>query len=240
MLVPYLICLLTGGGILAFSIFAGGGDADVDGDVDADIDAGVDADVGGDVDADVDADVGISEGLSDGVDGTVSAGDAAMAAMAEKDRRGLAVRRWRPLKELRFWTFSAAFFGLAGTLFHFIGVFALEPLEAVISAAMGVGCGTLASYVFHAMTIRQVSSMAEVTDYEGQIGKVLLPVVAGESGKVRLVIRGQISDFQAITFDEKPIERGGQVLVTKYEADKGQLRVTRYQAAAIEDKKLSV
>ncbi len=218
----YGISLVAGGALVALSAIAGGGDSvDVDGDIDGAVDGGIDGNVDGDIDGGHDLDVAGHE-VAD-----ISTTDVASGMVAS----GNLAPRWRPLKEVRFWTFFAAFFGLSGVLFQLFGTFALVPLEVVTAVLLGSGSGLMASYVMYAMSRRETNSMASLTDYNGATGKVLLPLGAGERGKVRLSVRGQIIDLPAIAGEGEELKKGEEILVTNYDTKAKMARVTKLPQA---------
>lgn len=204
MLTAYLICLIFGGGILLFTIFAGGGDVDVDVDGDLSLDG---------PDADLNLDVVNAANLP-----------------VKSNKKG--VKPWRPILEMRFWTFAVAFFGLAGVVFHFIAVtFWTEVIGAV---GFGLVSGCFGSYFIHAMSVRQLNSMATPEDYLGMTAKVLLPISNQEKGKVRLIVKGQAIDMEANTNDQEELPRGAEVLVSHFDNEKYQLWVTSIKESLTE------
>ena len=215
----YGISLVAGGVLVALSAIAGGGDGV---DVDGGIDGAVDSSVDGGIDGANDVDTSISQEVTD-----ISTTDVASGMVAS----GNLAPRWRPLKEMRFWTFFAAFFGLAGVLFQLFGTFTLLPLEVITSILLGSGSGFLASYVMYAMSRRETNSMASLTDYNGATGKVLLAVNSKETGKVRLTVRGQLIDLPAITNNDEELARGDEILVTSYDIKAKLARVTKLPQA---------
>ncbi len=228
----YGISLVAGGALVALSAFAGGDHSfDADGSID-----GIDAHIDGGIDAHIDG--AIDGGIDGGIDGHIDGGNLDVSGHEVTDisttdvasgmvASGNLAPRWRPLKEVRFWTFFAAFFGLSGVLFKLFGTFALLPLEVITSVLLGSGSGLLASYVMYAMSRRETNSMASLTDYNGAVGKVLLPLGAGEPGKVRLNVRGQLIDLPAITGEDEELKKGDEILVTNYDIKAKMARVTK-------------
>jgi membrane protein implicated in regulation of membrane protease activity len=112
---------------------------------------------------------------------------------------------------LRFWVFAAFAFGLTGTAVRVLGLAA--PLLALLLAlAAGVGSGALAVWVFRALARSESSSAVAPDDLIGQLGRVLVPLAPGATGKVRLDLRGQAVDMLATT-DDVSIGAGELVLV---------------------------
>jgi hypothetical protein len=190
----YLAALIFGLGVQMLQFVLAHSDADADADGDVD----GDADVSGDVDAHHD--------LGDHGDMDHDAGG------------------FLPiLLSVRFWTFGAMAFGLVGSMLHFLRLapMAVTPFVAV---GMGLVCGFFASWVFKALARANTQSGATAMDAVGHMGKVLVPLKQGARGKVRIQLRGQTTDFLALS-DEDEFEAGAWVLVT--EIEEGQVHVVR-------------
>ncbi|MET0412756.1 MAG: NfeD family protein [Polyangiaceae bacterium] len=112
---------------------------------------------------------------------------------------------------LRFWVFAAFAFGLTGSAIRMLGL--APPLLALLLAlAAGLGSGALAVWVFRALARSESSSAVAPDDLIGQLGRVLVPLAPGATGKVRLDLRGQAVDMLATT-DDVSIAAGELVLV---------------------------
>src|SRR5688572_15274706 len=112
---------------------------------------------------------------------------------------------------LRFWVFAAFAFGLTGTVIRVLGL--ASPLLALLLAVLvGFGSGALAVWVFRALARSESSSAVASDDLIGQLGRVLVPLAPGATGKVRLDLRGQAVDMLATT-DDASIGAGELVLV---------------------------
>lgn len=112
---------------------------------------------------------------------------------------------------LRFWVFAAFAFGLTGSAIRWLGL-APPLLTLLLALAAGFGSGALAVWVFRALARSESSSAVAADDLIGQLGRVLVPLASGATGKVRLELRGQAVDMLAIT-DEPSIAAGELVLV---------------------------
>ncbi len=187
----YLAGLATGGGLLLFSIAAGGGDDGGDGPAEAhgaeahsDLDSDVEVEVEVEADGGHDADEPGHE-VESGSSMSLSA--LALTAL--------------PVASLRFWTFFLAFGGLTGTLLTW-----LSPLGAVataiLSALVGYVAGVGVSLFLRAIARDQVSSTVGLGTCVGASGVVVLPVVPGERGRVRVALENQMVDFDAETDDD--------------------------------------
>jgi membrane protein implicated in regulation of membrane protease activity len=194
--VIYLAALIFGLGIQVLQFVMAGADAD--------------ADAGGDFDVDADVDVGGELEVDHDVGGHAHAGHDAGGFLPI-------------LLSVRFWTFGAMAFGIVGSLLHFLQ---LAPMGVVpfVAVSVGLACGFFASWVFRALSRADNQSGAGSTEAVGQVGRVLVPVKRGARGKVRIQLRGQTTDFLALT-DEDDFEAGARVLVT--EVEEGQVRVVR-------------
>ncbi len=200
----YLASLVFGGILLGASILLGGdGDTDADGDFDGDLSADLD---GVDFDSDLDVDGGFDKSFGKDIDAA-----------------GTRSFLW-PLRTVRFWTFFAAFFGMAGLAAQGLGL--LPPIPALIFALLaGIGSGSFASWAIRRIAADDSGRAAEATDYLGKSAKVLVPVQPGGVGKVRVQVRGQTVDVLATTDDDEAISPGDDVLVI--EMDGPRARISR-------------
>jgi len=124
---------------------------------------------------------------------------------------------------LRFWIFASLAFGMVGSLLHFLGL-ASDLVTLSVASVMGIGSGTLASWIFRVLNRQQISSGAGEHDAVGHIGKVLIRVPTQGHGKVRIQLKGQTLDLLATT-DEIELAEGEQVLVE--EMQDGRARVSK-------------
>jgi len=186
MLAAYLFSLIVGGGLVTFSLLGGGKDKDASGDP---------------------VDHGGADGHEHATDKASHLGghDAALAvsgtrAMARRHRRRASI-----LKSTRFWTFFSAFGGLTGTavsLLHLAG----EPVTGLLALGLGLAAGTGAGVAQQVIGKdgEGVSSMPKLGDYRGQEATVLLPVAAGDPGKIRIIVGGTTVDLRAVTEEKQP------------------------------------
>jgi membrane protein implicated in regulation of membrane protease activity len=120
---------------------------------------------------------------------------------------------WLIFASLRFWTFAFLAFGMVGTLttlFHF----ASPTVALVASIVSGFASGGFAATVVRRLTAKSASSHSGQTDVVGKLGRVIVPL-AGSPGKVRIEIKGTITDFVARSTE--PISEGETVLVEEYD-----------------------
>jgi hypothetical protein len=202
MIFIYLAFLIVGGILLGGSLLLGAMHADADHDAHLEADGNVDAEAGDGADAHVDADSD-AEAHAEAEHG----GDHEASA----DAAGI----WLPFMSLRFWVFTACFFGLCGTLLTVIGVGTV--VTAVVSIAVGLLCGTAAAFVVHRLSrLEATGDVPTSKEFVGAVGTVLVEVDNDSRGKVRVSIREQQVDLVAETSDEAPLKAGQKVLVVDY------------------------
>ncbi|MCB9643719.1 MAG: hypothetical protein H6728_11655 [Myxococcales bacterium] len=199
MLNLYLITLIVGGALILVSVVLGG-DTDSDVDAHADLDVHVDVDMDMDVDADVDVDAHVD---LDHAGGSVEA------------EGSIASELWLPFFSLRFWIFFAAFFGLTGTLLSFLSN-TNSLMTAILSGGVGFVSGFSMAWLVQFMQKREISSNITVDEFVGQSCEVLLPMGAGELGKIRVTIHESQIELTAQTDEEVPLERGDKAFIISY------------------------
>jgi membrane protein implicated in regulation of membrane protease activity len=115
-----------------------------------------------------------------------------------------------PILSLRFWAFSLAFFGLAGTALTLAGVHVLTP---VLAAGVGLGAGWVSARVLGRLAGTPLGVVADATAHVGREGRLLLPVARGQRGKIRLSVRGFTSDLIAETDADDALAAGETALI---------------------------
>lgn len=232
----YLFSTLVGGFFVAAAAFSGGDDMDHDHDFDADHDFDVDHEF----DADHDVGLALDAGPSEGIAGLLEAGlevdmDTDLAdlpseplgiehALELADGQDLdppelaGDAAWVPLLSFRFWTYALCFFGLTGGLLT-----QLSPAHPTVVLAlalfMGSTCGYTASWTLRRLRKVQGAETIGHTHYRGSVGKVLIPVGAGKTGKVRCTIRGQDHDLLATSDEAGVLTKGTEVLVLDFDGE---------------------
>ncbi|HQV31807.1 MAG TPA: DUF1449 family protein [Calditrichia bacterium] len=187
----YLLCLVTGGLLIAVTLFTGGDDAaeaDLGGDVDTDVD--FDGDV--DVDADMDADFH---------------GDAPDAGHAVEGLRFLSLRNI---------IFFVAIFGLTGTLLSLLGTIQLITLPLAI--VMGGAAASVQHRLLNYLLGSQVGETTSVDSLVGHKAIVLIDIARGQRGKIRLDSQGQTLQLLADLSDTAGKEHfsvGDEVLIVE-------------------------
>jgi membrane protein implicated in regulation of membrane protease activity len=113
---------------------------------------------------------------------------------------------------LRFWSFGAGFFGVAGLVLRVAGA----PGGVAVAAAIGVAAGLGASVFFRKMTREAVGRVGDAGALVGREGKLLLPVTRVQPGKVRLAQpAGGSVDLVAEVHDEETLAAGAEVMVVE-------------------------
>lgn len=139
-------------------------------------------------------------------------GDTAGDAHAEHDMHSH--HEWVgkvPFLSLRFWTWSATFFGLTGLVLSLTGTSAAMALVLAIVAGLGIGWGS--SYVFSKLTKTAVGILPEASSHIGCEGHLLLPMARGEHSKVRLRVGGMDVDLVAESDSQEALPDGASVWV---------------------------
>jgi membrane protein implicated in regulation of membrane protease activity len=186
----YLACLIFGGSLLTFTLFAGG-DADADGDLDFD--------AHGDLDVDADLDAAVAHGVDVEIHG-----------------EGLtAAVKFLSFRNIVFFT---AFFGLTGTALEMAGVptWVSAPLSLGLGTAAAAACHILMGYLRKSETGRLV----ETREFEGRHARVTVEVARGRRGKVSVIASGQSHDLLAFVAEEAAEDRypaGETVTVVRVE-----------------------
>lgn len=203
MLTVYLTSLVVGGVFVGLSSVGAFGHH-VDGGVGGHGDAGAQADADAQTDADAHADA-------------EHALDSTHALALADGSHGLAPRpreeakRWLPFLSFRFWTFGAAFFGLAGTLLTTL-TSASVPVVATLSAGTGLAVGTLSAAMIRWLR-KPVGETTRGDDYTGQVGELMLPLREGGVSRIRLNVGGRERFLLASTPEPLALPAGMRVVV---------------------------
>ena len=138
------------------------------------------------------------------------------------------------LLNLRFWTFSLAFFGLTGPVLTAAGALPAAATLA-LAAVIGLGAGYVASRILQTLG-RPLGVVAAAGAHIGREGVLLLPVDRAQPGKVRLSIAGASTDFVAETQAEEALPIGTTVLVVGF---RGNVALVERTPGTPMDKELS-
>jgi membrane protein implicated in regulation of membrane protease activity len=129
---------------------------------------------------------------------------------------------WSLLASVRFWSFALLAFGIVGTsltLFQLAGA----TLTTVLATGSGLGSGFFAAGVLRRLASRPASSHAGTQDVIGRVGRVIVPLVPGGLGKIRVDIKGAAVDYVARSTET--LAAGDDVIVE--ESVEGEVRVSR-------------
>ena len=229
MLTVYLICLLSGGVLVAVSVLLGGGDHDLhadsdfeasldgldfDADMDMDMDFDMDMDMDFDVDADMDFDV---DGIDHDHDLHVHSGDSV----------GDAASIWLPFLSLRFWIFTTAFFGLTGTLLSYFS--SLKDINVITGISAGVGfiAGFGVSYLLHVLQRGQVSGTIPPKEFIGRTARVMVAVDAEHPGKIQLELHEEHINMIAETVEGHELQKGDTAFIVAVNLREGTAQVVK-------------
>jgi len=129
---------------------------------------------------------------------------------------------WSLVASTRFWSFALLAFGIVGTALTVLGL-AGALFSGLLASASGVASGFFAASVIRRLTSRPATSHAVSSDVVGRVGRVIVPLVPGGLGKVRVELKGGVVDYVARS--KESVEAGEAVLVE--EAEEGELLVSR-------------
>lgn len=205
MIYLYLFALVLGGVLLGTSILLGGHTEGADGDAGG----GGGEDLG---EADASA--------AGGADASVSHADAGSG-----DPNAGVESLLVAFLSFRFWTFFLTFFGLTGLVLDGFGLVGSEIVAGVLAIGMGLGCGAGAVAIMRRVRGDESNSAARTTDFVGKSGRVLVGFGPGNTGKVRLEVRGTSVDVLASPIDGSTFEAKEEVIVV--EMDGTRARVAR-------------
>jgi membrane protein implicated in regulation of membrane protease activity len=129
---------------------------------------------------------------------------------------------WSLVASVRFWSFSLLAFGLVGTAMTVLGL-AGALMTTLLATASGIASGLFAASVIRNLTSRPATSHVQSKDVVGCIGRVLVPLVPGGRGKIRVELKGTVVDYVARSGET--VDAGETVVVL--EADASELVVSR-------------
>lgn len=132
-----------------------------------------------------------------------------------------------PFLSLRFWTYFAACFGATGLLLTLL-TSANVATTAVLAVATGFVAGMATHLILRSMRNREADAGIREEHLVGKEGRVLVGVVPGSAGKIRLEVKGEIVDLTAFTQEDLPLSPGDRALVVSIEG--GRANVVSYTA----------
>ena len=121
---------------------------------------------------------------------------------------------WLPFASLRFWTFLFFVFGLTGGLFTLTGSMGEWPalaVSGVVALLTAAGATTALKRLSH----RQVSSGVKQEDYIGVTARALLPMSGQKLGKIRVYLKGQAHDLQAVIEGSDEVQPKDEVMIVE-------------------------
>lgn len=119
---------------------------------------------------------------------------------------------------IRFWSFGAAFFGLAGLLLQLLGTAPLRAVSPILSGCVGITAGLMASLFFRKMTREAVGRVGDAAALVGREGRLLLPLSRGQQSKVRIAhAAGGHQDLVAeiVAGEDEALATGADVIVVE-------------------------
>ncbi len=124
---------------------------------------------------------------------------------------------------MRFWTFSLAFFGLTGVVLNGFGLVTSTFVSAVIATAMGVCSGMGAVWIMRRVRADDSNSAAHAQDFVGKTGRVMVGFGPGQTGKVRVEVRGSTIDVLAVPIDETTFGTKEEVIIVEMEGTRAKV-----------------
>ena len=132
---------------------------------------------------------------------------------------------------MRFWTFLLAFFGLTGLVFSGFGR-AGTAATLALAVLVGVGTASGAAAALRYLQSEESGAVAESGDYIGKSVRVLVPVEAKGTGKVRLELRASEVDMLARTDEERGFAIGDTAIII--ELDGAVARLARMDSDVVQ------
>jgi membrane protein implicated in regulation of membrane protease activity len=129
---------------------------------------------------------------------------------------------WSLVASVRFWSFGLLAFGMVGTALTALQL-AGATVTTVIAVVSGLGSGFFAAGVIRRLSSHPSSSHAGAKDVVGRVGRVIVPLVPGGLGKVRVDIKGAEVDYVARC--NETVGAGEAVIVE--ESEEGEVVVSR-------------
>jgi membrane protein implicated in regulation of membrane protease activity len=121
---------------------------------------------------------------------------------------------WLPFGSIRFWTFLSFVFGLTGGLFTLAGSMG-EWSALIVSAIFGLFSAIGATAALKKLSNRQISSGVRQEDYIGVTARVLLPMSGQKLGKIRVQLKGQAHDLQAVVDGDDEVQPKDEVMIVE-------------------------
>jgi len=223
----YLFALVVGGVLLGASVLFGGhdgagelsadgdigadGDLSFDGDLDADLDGDFAQDASFDHEAGIDHDAGLDHDA--GADHDASGHDVGI---------GADFLLWS-LTSIRFWTFFLAFFGLTGLSLEGLGLVQSSAVILALAIGTGMTTGYGAAGVIRWLSRETSGNAPTSADYVGKSVRVVVPVEGGNTGKVRLQLKGQLVDVLAFADDDEDFASKDEAMIIEMDGTRARI-----------------
>ncbi|MCG3193213.1 MAG: hypothetical protein DIJKHBIC_02463 [Thermoanaerobaculia bacterium] len=123
---------------------------------------------------------------------------------------------------LRFWTYSLGAFGMTGTALSLLGT--SPALHVPLSLAMGFGVGTVVCWVFRKLQKGSAAAPVDSSSVLGTEGEVVLPLLPGKVGKIRVRLANQDLEFLARSGEDAALETRKKVVVVRMENGVAEVR----------------
>ena len=210
----YLFALVVGGVLLGASVLLGGHDGV--GEHSADGDAGG-ADASADLDGDLDGD---ASGFGHDLDHSLSTDN--HGGLEHDIGVGADFLLWS-LTSIRFWTFFLAFFGLTGLSLEGLGLIDNSTVTLGLAIMTGLITGYGAAGVIRWLSRDTSGTAATSADYVGKSVRVVVPVKAGHTGKVRLELKGQLVDVLAFADDDENFASKDEAMIIEMDGTRARI-----------------
>lgn len=128
---------------------------------------------------------------------------------------------------LRFWTYSLGAFGMTGTALSMLGT--SPALHVPLSLAMGFGVGTVVCWVFRKLQKGSAAAPVDSSSVLGTEGEVVLPLLPGKVGKIRVRLANQDLEFLARSGEDAALETRKKVVVVRMENGVAEVRSTPWK-----------
>jgi hypothetical protein len=138
------------------------------------------------------ADKSFDKGFDKGFDKSFDKPDSVVDAA---DHQGTLEGLLTAFLSMRFWTFGLTFFGLTGAVLD--GILEGPWLTALLAFVMGMLAGQIAVAVLRNLANSETSTAASERDYVGKTARVLVGFGPGQTGKLRLTLKGTMVDVLA-------------------------------------------
>ena len=121
---------------------------------------------------------------------------------------------WLPFGSMRFWTFLFFAFGLTGGLFTLTDSLGEMP-SLIVSAIVGLVTAAGATAALKKLSNQQISSGVNQGDYIGVTARALLPMSGQKLGKIRVYLKGQAHDLQAVIVGDDEVQPKDEVMIVE-------------------------